>query len=208
MSGQGGVVLNWEATGSAGPSVLFETSADNAELIKEFGTAAALPIGDSALAALYQAGNQNTDFTMFRQAGYLGLNFALMDGTAAYHNSVDTAERLDKAGLQHMARTRSALPEASVIVIVQARRLGSLIWYPMWSVWPLVGLAIAIMVVLGVLARQPLAWYLTLRRWIGATALAIGALLWPAILGLVTAWLLLAMSYYGSLAVIGAAGGA
>ena len=134
--------------------MLFETSADNAELIKKFGTAAALPIGDSALAALYQAGNQNTDFTMFRQAGYLGLNFALMDGTAAYHNSVDTAERLDKAGLQHMARTRSALPEASVIVIVQARRLGSLIWYPMWSVWPLVGLAIAIMVVLGVLARQ------------------------------------------------------
>ena len=63
---QGGVVLNWEATGSAGPSVLFETSADNAELIKEFGTAAALPIGDSALAALYQAGNQNTDCTMFR----------------------------------------------------------------------------------------------------------------------------------------------
>jgi hypothetical protein len=74
-------VLNWEATGSAGPSVLFETPADNAELIKEFGTAAALPIGDSALAALYQAGNQNNDFTMFRQAGYLGLNFALMDGT-------------------------------------------------------------------------------------------------------------------------------
>jgi len=124
MSGQGGVVLNWEATGSAGPSVLFETSADNAELIKEFGTAAALPIGDSALAALYQAGNQNTDFTMFRQAGYLGLNFALMDGTAAYHNSVDTAERLDKAGLQHMARTCSALPEASVIVILQAPPLG------------------------------------------------------------------------------------
>jgi hypothetical protein len=47
-----------------------------------------------------------------------------MDGTAAYHNSVDTAERLDKAGLQHMARTRSALPEASVIVILQAPPLG------------------------------------------------------------------------------------
>ena len=47
MNSQGGVVLNWEATGNAGPSVLFETSADNAELIKKFGTAAALPIGDS-----------------------------------------------------------------------------------------------------------------------------------------------------------------
>jgi hypothetical protein len=52
-----------------------------------------------------------------------------------------------------------------------------------------------------------LAWYLTLRRWIGATSLAIGALLWPAILGLVTAWLLSAMSYYGSLAVIAGGGG-
>jgi hypothetical protein len=57
-------------------------------------------------------------------------------------------------------------------------------------------------------SRSCLAWYLTLRRWIGATALAIGALLGPAILGLVTAWLLPAMSYYGSLAVIGAGGGA
>ena len=43
-----------------------------------------------------------TPTTVFRQAGYLGLNFALMDGTAAYHNSVDTAERLDKAGLQYL----------------------------------------------------------------------------------------------------------
>ena len=102
-SGQGGgPVLNWEATGNAGPAVLFETSAGNAELIKEFGTAAELPIGDSALAALYQAGNQNTDFMVFKNAGFVGLNFALMDGTAAYHNSVDTAARLDRAGLQHM----------------------------------------------------------------------------------------------------------
>ena len=71
---------------------------------------------------------------------------------AAYHNSVDTAERLDKAGLQHMARACSALPEASVIVILQARRLWAADHVP-----SVVGVAasrpaIAIMVVLGVLA--------------------------------------------------------
>ena len=38
------------------------------------------------------------DFHCVPSSGYLGLNFALMDGTAAYHNNVDTAERLDKAG--------------------------------------------------------------------------------------------------------------
>jgi hypothetical protein len=53
-----------------------------------------------------------------------------------------------------------------------------------------------------------LVWYLALRRRIGATSLAIGALVWPAILGLVTAALLPAMSYYGSLAAVAAGGGA
>jgi hypothetical protein len=41
---------------AAGASVLFETSPGNAELINEFGSSAPSPIGDSALAALYQAG--------------------------------------------------------------------------------------------------------------------------------------------------------
>jgi Zn-dependent M28 family amino/carboxypeptidase len=99
---KGGVVLNWEATGNAGPSVLFETSSGNAELIKEFAASAPFPIGDSAVAALYQAGMQNTDFTAFRDAGFVGLNFAVIDGVAWYHNSVDTVAQLDTAGLQHM----------------------------------------------------------------------------------------------------------
>ena len=45
-----------------------------------------------------------------------------------------------------------------------------------------------------------LAWYLALRRRIGPESMAIGALLWPAALGVVAAALLPAMSYYGSLA--------
>ena len=53
-----------------------------------------------------------------------------------------------------------------------------------------------------------LAWYLALRRRIGPECLAIGALVWPAALGVVTAWLLPAMSYYGSLAAAAAGGGA
>jgi hypothetical protein len=283
-TGQRGVVLNWEATGNAGPSVLFETSSGNAELIKQFAASAPSPIGDSALAALYQAGMQNSDFTVFHQAGYVGLNFAFMDGTAAYHHSRDVPTRVDRAGLQHMGSNMLGLTRGlgdrdlgrlgAQNDAVFFTLFGQLISYPIWLVWPLVGLAIAIMVALGALARRAgeatvprmlagaasallpiivaplvaiglwqllimirpgyaalflgdpyrpqlyrwalgalavtilLAWYLTLRRWIGATSLAIGALLWPAILGLVTAWLLPAMSYYGSLAVIGAGGGA
>jgi hypothetical protein len=104
------------------------------------------------------------DFHCVPSSGYLGLYFVLMDGTAAYHNNVDTAERLDKAELQHMgsnmlgltrgfgdrdlARTHSQDDAAFFTAFLQ------LIMYPMWLVWPLAGLAIAIMVVLGVLARH------------------------------------------------------
>ena len=281
---QGGVVLNWEATGNAGPSVLFETSSGNGELIKEFAASAPYPIGDSAMAALYQAGMQNTDFTAFRDAGFVGLNFAFIDGVAWYHNSVDTVAQLDTAGLQHMGSNVLGLTRGLGLRDLAELRsehdavffgaFGHLVTYPMWLVWPLAGLAVVIITALAVLARRRgqattprllagaavsllpiigaplaaiglwqllimirpgyatlfmgdpyhpqayrwalgaltvtilLAWYLALRRRIGPECLAIGALVWPAALGVVTAWLLPAMSYYGSLAAAAAGGGA
>jgi Zn-dependent M28 family amino/carboxypeptidase len=53
LADRGGVVLNWEATGNAGPSVMFESSSGNTELIKELAASARYSVGDSALAALY-----------------------------------------------------------------------------------------------------------------------------------------------------------
>ena len=67
---QGGVVLNWEAPGNAGPSVLFETSPRDVELVRALAASAPSPVGDSALAAGYEASNQNTDFNVLRDAGY------------------------------------------------------------------------------------------------------------------------------------------
>ena len=159
-----GVVLNWEATGNAGPSVLFETSSGNAELIKEFAASAPFPIGDSAMAALYQAGMQNTDFTAFRDAGFVGLNFAFIGGVAWYHNSVDTVAQLDTAGLQHMGSNMLGLTRGlgqrdlaelrSEHDAVFFGAFGHLVTYPIWLVWPLAGLAVLIITALAVLARR------------------------------------------------------
>lgn len=110
---RGGVVLNWEATGNAGPSVLFETSPGDAELVRVLAASAPSPVGDSALAAGYEAGNQNTDFNVLRDAGYAGLNFALVDGTAYYHSSQDTLAALDLRSVQHIGETCSPSPGPS-----------------------------------------------------------------------------------------------
>ncbi len=284
LADRGGVVLNWEATGNAGPSVMFETSSGNAELIKELAASAPYPVGDSALAALYQAGTQNTDFTVFRKAGFLGLNFAFIDGVSAYHHVRDTAANLNPAGLQHMGANMLGLARGLADRDLAALRsdhdsvfftvFGQMITYPMWWVWPLAGLGLAVVIALGVLARRRelattprllagaaaallpiivaplaaigwwqllimirpgygnlamgdpyrpevyrwalgaltvtilLAWYLALRRRIGPESMAIGALAWPAVFGVVTAALLPAMSYYGSLSAVAAGAGA
>lgn len=103
------VVLNWEATGNAGPSALFETTPGSAALVDAWARWAPRPVGDSAMAALYADSGQNTDLTVLREAGYRGLNFALMEGTAYYHHSRDTVANLDPGSLQHQGATMLAL---------------------------------------------------------------------------------------------------
>lgn len=108
--GPRGVVLNFEAIGNGAPSMLFETTPGNAGLLRAYTEAAPHPAGDSMLAAMYGAMDQfNTDLTVFADAGYLGLNFGLTDGTSYYHHPLDNAASLDQRGLQHHGTTMLGL---------------------------------------------------------------------------------------------------
>lgn len=103
------VVLNWEATGNSGPSMLFEASRANAGLIQTFARWAPRPVGDSAMVELYRDSGQNTDLTVLQGAGFRGLNFALTEGTAFYHHGRDTVDNLDPGSVQHHGDTMLAL---------------------------------------------------------------------------------------------------
>jgi hypothetical protein len=96
-----GLVMNFEARGNHGPSMLFETSANNAALLNEVARAAPYPIGSSLFYSLYKLLPNDTDFTQFRRARIPGLNFAFGEHLEAYHSRLDTPENLDTASLQH-----------------------------------------------------------------------------------------------------------
>ncbi|WP_158022916.1 M20/M25/M40 family metallo-hydrolase, partial [Hymenobacter coccineus] len=97
-----GVVLNFEARGNGGPSLLFELSSGNTWVLEEFAKAAPpAPLGSSLAYEIYRYLPNGTDFTAFRAAGLPGLNFAFTGGYAYYHSPIDTPERLDLASLQH-----------------------------------------------------------------------------------------------------------
>ncbi|PAF31070.1 M20/M25/M40 family metallo-hydrolase [Paenibacillus sp. 7516] len=96
-----GVVLNFEARGNQGPSLMFETSDGNGWLIKEFIDATPYPLANSLLSDAYKLLPNDTDFTVFRDGGMAGLNFAFGMGLDAYHTELDTPENLDQRSLQH-----------------------------------------------------------------------------------------------------------
>jgi hypothetical protein len=96
-----GVVLNFEARGSKGPALMFETSDGNGWLIKELARAGAPTRTNSLLYEAYRRLPNETDMTMFKRAGYPGLNFAYIDGAARYHSLTDSLDQLDQRSLQH-----------------------------------------------------------------------------------------------------------
>jgi len=99
-----GLVLNFEARGSSGPSyMLMETNSGNAGLVKEFAAAkATFPVSNSLLYSIYKMLPNDTDLTVFREQGNIqGYNFAFIDGHYNYHTAQDDINHLDKNTLAH-----------------------------------------------------------------------------------------------------------
>ncbi|MEU7747987.1 M28 family peptidase [Nonomuraea sp. NPDC049158] len=159
----GGVLLNWEARGVSGPSLMFETTADNARLVETFVNAVPAPRGHSAMVDLYRLLPNNTDFTPLTKAGYAGMNFAYIQRSSLYHTAGDSIANLNRGSLQHhgtnmLALTR-ALGDADLRTLTSDqdatyfRALGTMITYPAGLVWPLALLAVVAVAGLALLAR-------------------------------------------------------
>ena len=101
-----GLVLNFEARGSGGPSyMLMETNGKNGVLISEFINAnPGFPAANSLMYSIYKMLPNDTDLTVFReQANINGFNFAFIGDHFDYHTSLDSFERLDRNTLIHQA---------------------------------------------------------------------------------------------------------
>ena len=99
-----GLVLNFEARGSSGPSyMLMETNTGNAGLVKEFAEAnPKFPVSNSLMYSIYKMLPNDTDLTVFRKNGNIqGYNFAFIDGHYNYHTAQDDISHLDKNTLEH-----------------------------------------------------------------------------------------------------------
>jgi len=99
-----GLVLNFEARGSGGPSnMILETNQGNANLVKAFVAAnPEYPVASSLMYSIYKMLPNDTDSTVFREDGDIdSFFFAFIDDHYDYHTANDNFENLDRNTLQH-----------------------------------------------------------------------------------------------------------
>jgi hypothetical protein len=152
-----GVVVNLEANGTRGQSVLFETTPHNAWLVETFAAHAPRPVASSVFDTIYTFLPFNTDLTVYEEAGLAGINFAFIEEHPQYHTPLDRPANLSPGSLQHHGDNVLAAARAFA-----ARDLAN----------PPLGRSVYQDVVPGVVLRWPEAW--TLGIWLVVAAVWIG----------------------------------
>ncbi|ATG54752.1 aminopeptidase [Brachybacterium ginsengisoli] len=99
------VVLNHEARGISGRPMVTRAGGPMHEVIG----AAPSPEFESFTDALFEIIPNDTDFTVYRDGGWWGMDMAIIDDAWAYHSAQDDAEHLDPGTLQHYGDLTLAL---------------------------------------------------------------------------------------------------
>ena len=177
------VVMNFDARGTAGPSLMFETSAGNGWLIQQLARGAAFPRASSLYYEIYRRMPNDTDLTIFKHHGMAGLNFAFVEQPGRYHTSGDTAAALDRATLYHHGHqavsVAKALAEADLSSpkapdVVYFALFDRLIVYSQTWLWIVVGIAALLLIALLMLViRSGAVTWGSLALGIVATLLAV-----------------------------------
>jgi hypothetical protein len=164
-------VLNFEARGTSGAAVMFETGPGSGWAVRELGRAGRRAVAWSIIPEAYARLPNDTDFSVFRGMGLPGLNFAIAGSAHWYHTPGDSPENLSPASLQHMGDNGLAMARlladsdltaapAGERVYFHVPGLGLMGYGPGWAV-PLAILLLAAFLATTVLAarRGRLRWW-------------------------------------------------
>jgi hypothetical protein len=156
-----GLVLNFEARGNGGPSIMFETSERNGWLIDQFAEASPRPVANSLSYELYRLLPFDTDMRPFKESGLPGLNFAFIEGPNHQHNQTDAPEFIDERSVQHHGAQGLALARRFGGAELGAARQGKAVYFDLFGAF---------------LVRYPESWALPLAALVALLCLGVVAL--------------------------------
>lgn len=106
-------LLNFDGRGASGPSLMYETHEDNVRWVQFCANRLAAPrVTGSSFVTIYRLLPNNSDFTIYRQNGWQGLNFAFIGDAHRYHQPSDRIENLSRRTVQHHGAHATALARA------------------------------------------------------------------------------------------------
>lgn len=158
------LVVSIEMRGGGGPSMMFETGADNGWVIAAFRESNPNPVANSVAYEIYRRMPNDTDFTPFKEAGRQGLNFAGVARANVYHQVYDSPENFDEGTLQHHGTQVLAMlhhfgdadlsaVDAPNVSYIALPVVGLVTYGPLW-IWVLGGAAMLLWVVALVAGRR------------------------------------------------------
>ena len=140
-----GMIINMEARGSGGRVNMFETGPGNGAQMRLYADKVERPATNSLAVLIYDLMPNSTDYTVAKQRGIPGFNFAVLDRPWSYHSPLATAASLDPRSLQDMGDQALALGSALAFAdrlpgrtpnAAFADILGrATIVYPAWGGW-------------------------------------------------------------------------
>lgn len=154
-----GLVINLEARGNGGRANMFQTGPDNGAIVAAFAKTASRPVSNSLAVFLYENMPNDTDFSVSKEAGLSGLNFAFIGRQFDYHSATATVANLDKGSVQHIGDQALAaaadlafaetLPGKAPDAVYSQTFGDHILHYPAWAGWVLLvaivaGLAFAL----------------------------------------------------------------
>ncbi|MGL5329460.1 MAG: M28 family peptidase [Peptostreptococcaceae bacterium] len=93
-------LINIEARGTKGPAIMFETSTNNSSVIDLYEHSDK-PFSYSITPEIYRLLPNGTDFTIFLENDFTGINISVLDGLENYHTPNDSIENISDKSLQH-----------------------------------------------------------------------------------------------------------
>lgn len=105
-------VVNMDNRGTSGPVTMFETGNANEWLMRLYAHAVQRPDTNSLSYTVYKSLPNDTDFTVFKHAGYQGFNFAFIGDVTHYHTPLDNAVNASAASIQEEGEDALAVTKA------------------------------------------------------------------------------------------------
>ena len=175
-------VVNVDSRGTSGPSLMFETGDANEWAVRLFAQHAAHPVTSSIFYTAYKQFPNDTDFTVFKAAGYQGLNFANIHDVVHYHTPRDNFGNADPATLQHHGDNAFSSLQAFANADISNPPKSDAVYFDFLGSWTLLWPAtrtVAIALSAAFLLLLEIAWLFYKKRLTGPEFLW-GFLAWPA----------------------------